>query len=77
MIKFNDEKSKIVHYRKLSIPQTTTTYCHSDNYPFGVKQYKYLGIIFDEFVYCTVTVNNLADAGNRALGAIINRYTIK
>ncbi len=64
MITFNDNKSKIVHYRKPSIPQTTKTFYLGDNYLLVVvKQYKYLGIIFDEF----------ADTGNRALRGIINK----
>ncbi len=74
MITFNDNKSKIVHYRKSSNPQTTTTFYLGDNYLSVDKQHKYLGIIFDEFVDFNVIVNVLADAGNRALGAIINKY---
>ncbi len=68
MIKFNDNKSKIVHYRKRSIHQTTTTFYLGDNYLSVVKHYKYLGIIFDEFIDFNVTTSVLADVGNRALG---------
>ncbi len=74
MIKFNDNKSKIVHYRKPSIPQTTTPFDLGDNYLSVVKQYKYLGIIFDEFVDFNVTVDVLAGVRTRVLWAIINKY---
>ncbi len=75
MIKFNDNKSQVVHYRKPSIHQTTTTFYLGDIYLWVVKQYKCLGIIFDEFVDFNVTMNVVADAVNRAaIGAIINKY---
>ncbi len=41
MIKYNGKKSKIEHYRNLSIPQTNTTFCLGDNYLSVVKQYIY------------------------------------
>jgi len=39
-----------------------------------VEQYKYLGIVFNEFIDYNVTAQILADAANRALGSIINKY---
>jgi hypothetical protein len=74
MIRFNDKKSNLVHYRKPSCPLTTKTFYLGENTLSVVKQYKYLGIIFDEFLDYNVTAKVLADAGNRALGAIIAKY---
>ncbi len=70
MIKFNKNKSKIPHYRNPGIPQITTTFYLGDNYLSVVKQYKYLGIIFNEFADFNVKVSVLANAGNRALGQL-------
>ncbi len=39
-----------------------------------VEQYKYLGIVINEFHYYEVNVQCLADAANRALGSVINKY---
>ncbi len=39
-----------------------------------VTQYKYLGIVRNEFLDYNVTAQMLADAGNRALGLVINKY---
>ncbi len=41
-----------------------------------VVQYKYLGIVINEFNDYNVTAQFLADAANRALGSAINKYKI-
>ena len=39
-----------------------------------VTQYKYLGIVINEFIDYNVIAQILADAANRALGAVIYKY---
>jgi hypothetical protein len=39
-----------------------------------VQRYKYLGLVFDEYLNYKVSAEVLADSGGRALGAIINKY---
>ncbi len=39
-----------------------------------VTQYKYLGIVITEFIDYNVIAQILADAANRALGSVINKY---
>ncbi len=39
-----------------------------------VEQYKYLGIVITEFIDYNVVAQILADAANRALGSVINKY---
>ncbi len=39
-----------------------------------VEQYKYLGMVIDDFNDYIVTAQFLADAANRALGSVINKY---
>ncbi len=73
-IKFNIKKSNILHVRQ---PQTA---CTKFQFKLGmhvmsiVEQYKYLGIVIDEHVNYDVTVQILANAANRALGAVINKF---
>ncbi len=40
----------------------------------NVEQYKYLGIVINEFNDYNVTAQFLADAAYRALGSVINKY---
>ncbi len=58
MIKLNDRKSTIVHYRIPNIPHTVTTIFLGETYLSVIKQYKYLGIIFDEFVDYNIRAND-------------------
>ncbi len=39
-----------------------------------VTQYKYLGIVITEFIAYNVVSQILADAANRALGSVKNKY---
>ncbi len=41
-----------------------------------VNQYKYLGLVLDEFLECNITEGILADSGSRALRAIYNKFRI-
>lgn len=73
-IKFNASKSNIVHFRSKRQARTTFKF-HLGNVVLNtVQQYKYLGIILNEYLDFSVTAQVLADSANRALGAIINKY---
>ena len=73
-IRFNAKKSNIVHFRKLNEPRSTFKF-HLDTIQLSiVNQYKYLGIILNEFLDYDVTAQVLSDAASRALGSIINKY---
>ncbi len=41
-----------------------------------VEQYKYLGIEINKFNDYNVTAQFLAEAANRALGSVINKYNL-
>ena len=73
-VKFNNKKSNVVHFRKPYIPHTNHTFILGDAHLDIVHQYKYLGIICNEYLDFNVTAKALADAGSRALGAVINKY---
>ena len=73
-IKFNNSKSKIVHFRPKSVPLTTYEFLLSGCVTEKVSKYKYLGVIFDQHLDYKVTAETLAGAGGRALGAILAKY---
>ncbi len=74
MIKFNARKSNIVHFRNPRSLKTDFNF-HLGNVNLDiVSQYKYLGIILNEFLDYNVTTQTLSEAAKRALGAIINKY---
>ena len=69
-IKFNAKKSNVIHFRHDE--KTSVSFNIGRDYVNNVSQCKYLGIELNEFMDFDVTADNLARAGNRALGAIIN-----
>ncbi len=73
-IKFNARKSQVVHYRNRGTPCTDYVFRMGNINLDLVKQYKYLGVTLNEFLDYDVIAKVLADSGNRALGAIINKY---
>ncbi len=76
-IKFNAQKSNILHVRQPHVPRTDYSFKLGDINLSKVEQYKYLGIVINEFNYYNVTAKCLADAANRALGSVINKYNTK
>ena len=73
-IKFNNQKSQVVHYRKKRRNQTTFKFSLSNHEIKVVDRYKYLGIILQENLDYTATSEVLAGAGGRALGFLLNKY---
>ncbi len=71
-IKFNARKSYIVHFRKPGQPRSSFKFVLGNTELNIVEQYKYLGIILNEFLDYDVTA--LSDAANWALGSVINKY---
>ena len=74
MVKFNAAKSNILHVRQPHIPKSNYTYKLGDSELCIVENYKYLGIIINEYMDYDKVAKTLADAANRALGAVINKY---
>ncbi len=74
MIKFNEKKSNIVHYRKPNTVRTSKLFFLGECVLSVVNQYKYLGVILNEFINCNVITDILYGAANRALGTIISKY---
>ncbi len=73
-IKFNVNKSNVMHIRQPHVNKTNFRFLLGKCVMSIVNQYKYLGVVLNEHIDYNVTAQVLADAGNRALGAIINKY---
>ena len=69
----NAEKTKIVHFRKQTVPRSNINLHFGENQLQYIEKYKYLGCIFNEFLDFTVTSNVLSDASGRALSSILNK----
>ena len=70
-LNINVNKTQVVHYRNVSIPKTCFVFtCGTSNLEL-VNQYKYLGLIIDEFLDYNVTVKHISKHASRALGSII------
>jgi hypothetical protein len=76
MIKFNKSKSNVVHYRKKGQGKTQFTFRLGDATLSLESYYKYLGLYLDEYLNYNVTAKFLGSAGNRALGAVINKFKV-
>ena len=73
-LNINVNKTQVVHYRNVSIPKTPFVFtCGTSNLEV-VSQYKYLGLIIDEFLDYNVTVKHISKHASRALGSIIAKY---
>ena len=73
-LKVNNDKSKVVHFRPSRKQSTNYTFKYGENEIELVHSYKYLGIIMDEFLKFDLCTKTLANAGGRALGAIISKF---
>ena len=64
-IKVNNSKSKIVHFRYHKQRQTNSHFIYGGETLEIVKEYKYLGIIIDEYLNFNTCSKSLADSGGR------------
>ena len=73
-LKLNVEKSNIVHFRPRRKPRTEFEFHYGENHFNVVTNYKYLGILFDEFLTFETCAKVLSEAAGRALGGVIYKY---
>ncbi len=69
-LSLNQGKTKIVHYRPPSFPQSDYFYVEI------VSQYKYLGLWLDEHLTMDTAVTELAKSASRALGVLISKFLL-
>ncbi len=68
----NVQKSKIVHFRKgPSIPVTEATFQYREQQIQVVDRYRYLGLIFTEYLDFSIMAKYVSQAAQRVLGMLI------
>ena len=67
----NCDKTTIVHFRNKRQCRTLFIFMYGETNLDIVSQYKYLGLVLNEFLDLGITANILSDSAERALGAII------
>ena len=73
-LKLNTTKTKVIHFREKRKRQTSSQFIYGRHKIDIVTSYKYLGVIFDEFMEFNECAKTLSDSGGRALGALISRF---
>ena len=73
-LKVNEDKSKIVHFRRESEGQTQHSFIYGDTALEITPVYRYLGLELHETLDYTHSVKCLTTAAGRALGAVTNKY---
>ncbi len=69
-MKVNVRKTKVVHFRPLSILRTDTRFTCGNSEIHIVDRYKYLGLIVSEHLDYHITGTIVAQATSRALGLL-------
>ena len=65
-----------MHFRRDSVNCSNFVFKLGYNNPQKINEYKYLGLVFNEHRDIGKMALALANSGNRALGAIINKFSI-
>ena len=73
-MKVNVNKTGVIHFRKPRVERTNFVFSFDSDIVQVVDRYKYLGLVFHEYLDFNVTSDVLAEAGGRALGAVYNQY---
>ena len=71
-MKVNINKTKIIHFRKKKCCERTQVDFHLNGFSIEVcANYKYLGVILNEFLDFTETANVLSEAAGRAFSSLV------
>ena len=73
-MKINFGKTKLMEFRKKGTEKSIAKFRIGPQALEKSEKYKYLGIIFDEFLTFENNVDVLSGAGHRAVGALIGKY---
>jgi hypothetical protein len=73
-LKINISKTKAMHFRKKRQTRTMRKFYFGEDTVELVDQYKYLGIVLDQFLDFNVTADVLSGAAGRALGSVISKF---
>ena len=73
-LRLNSNKTKIVHFRRKRVKQTMFKFTYGSKAIDIVQCYKYLGVIFDEFMSYDECSKTLSESAGRALGVLISKF---
>ena len=73
-LKLNIDKSQVIHFRKKNVQQTDYMFKVCNANINITAEYRYLGIIFDEFLNFNSCAETLSKAASRALGGVISKF---
>ena len=74
MLKINNGKTKVVHFRKASTPATEYTFNIGDTVIERTDSYRYLGLHINDTLDFNFGVSILSQSSSRALGTIISKH---
>ncbi len=66
-MKINNDKTKVIHFRKKSTKITNVTFQLGEHEVKKVDKYKYLAVFLDEYLDYQTIANTLSGAAGRAL----------
>ena len=75
-LEINTNKSQIVHFRPKKVNITNHAFSINDIELEKVSTYRYLGVLFDEFLTFETAVNTLSTAAGRALGSVCTKFKV-
>ena len=67
----NPQKSNVIHFRPKCIPRCPFIFMCGDSVITTTGQYKYLGLIINEYMDYSITAKFVSQSANRALGLVI------
>ncbi len=68
----NSQKTQVVHFRRgLSVECTQFKFHFGDSENFVIDKYKYLGLVFSEFLDYGQIAKLVAQSAHRALGLLV------
>ena len=73
-LSLNRDKTQIVHFRPSGQNMSKFVFLYGRDTLRTVSKYKYLGIIFDEYLKFDECVKTISISGGRALGGIISKF---
>ncbi len=72
-MKINNDKTKVIHFRKKSTKIAIVIFQLGEHEVKKVDKYKYLGVYLDEYLDYQTIANTLSSATGRALGSVISK----
>ncbi len=70
----NYDKSKVMHFRKKRTLQSEVPFHIGNTRLDYCKEYKYLGVYFNEYLDYNSTSEHFVSSAERALGSIVAKY---